>query len=129
MTNRFGKNEGILLTEEFVCHAIAEDLDHDPKSNGGADARHKPEINDVLFPEGYYRLFSRNCFAFTAEYQGRDIRCLYSCEALVKRFGAKGDNLKDAEEAFLSHRQEIQELARSMIECGKSAEKSELLIA
>jgi len=116
------------VPEEFICQAISL-LPEDETQKDIADFdRDCSRSGDFIFPNAYYRLFDRKGFAFPIEYQGREIRCVVSCETLVNRFGAKGADLKTAEVAFLGNKQHIQEIAISLIEKGKVTAENEVVV-
>jgi hypothetical protein len=123
MAEHGGITGEIWIPDEFICQAIPV-----PDARGTADAVNQQASDTVTFPQAYYRLFDRNGFAFPAEYHGRPIRCIVSCESLVNHYGAKSTTLADAEAVFLRNLMHFQDAAKSLIQQHNSQAGTEVII-
>ena len=127
MASSIGKNQGMWVPEEFVCQAITDPSANEASNGEKAEENGRVGSEAIVFPDAYYRVFERNSFAFPAQYRGREIRCVISCETLVHRFAAKAANLKDSEPTFLKSRAQLHDLAKTLIRKSKPPE-SEIVI-
>jgi hypothetical protein len=74
---------------------------------------------DILFPptEPLY-VFERDCLAFRAIADSKNIQVLVTAELLLSRFGALDESEKSLRDAYRLHKDEIQAIARGHIENG-----------
>ncbi len=84
---------------------------------------------DIRFPEGEPRYVpERDCLGFRAIADGTNVECLVTAEFLFSRFGSKEFTEKAMRQAFDDHRDEIQDIARSLLEYGWIDEEKRLFL-
>src|SRR4051812_46925590 len=86
-------------------------------------------VAKIVFPDGEPSyVFDWDCLAFRALADGKPVECLVTGELLMARFGATSMTEESLRQAYRTHKNEIQDVARNHLEHGWIDEASRVFL-